>query len=113
MQKPPTPKQASPKSAGPKPLAPTRQTVPEEVKPKIEELEIDYAPLLVELAEDYIDAAYKGSRAGPAGDGNSKQKDFFKLIATGLGCLEVVLKVALLHLESPKSTNGPSNGHLP
>ena len=54
--------------------------------------EIDYALLLIDLSEEYFDAAYgKPTQDQPA----KKEADmnvFYKLIATGLGCLEVVLK---------------------
>ena len=54
--------------------------------------EIDYALLLIDLSEEYFDAAYgKPAQDQPA----KKEADlnvFYKLIATGLGCLEVVLK---------------------
>ena len=54
--------------------------------------EIDYALLLIDLAEEFLDAAYGKSRDGRP---ERREKDlncFHKLIATGLGCLEVVLK---------------------
>ena len=62
------------------------------VKPQPEPREIDYALLLLDLAEDYLSTAYgKGSADSLLKDVDYAR--FCKLIATGLGCLEVVLKV--------------------
>ena len=80
------------------------------VKPQVEPREIDYALLLVDLAEDYLSAAYGQGSADPL----MKDVDyarFCKLIATGLGCLEVVLKVcntpsALRNLDTDLFSNG-------
>ena len=51
------------------------------------EPDIDYSLLLVNLAEDYFTAAYQSSvRSDDHGA-------FCKMIATGLGCLEIALRV--------------------
>lgn len=54
--------------------------------------EIDYALLLIDLAEEFFDAAYGRSSEGRPGRREKDLNCFYKLIATGLGCLEVVLK---------------------
>ena len=54
--------------------------------------EIDYALLLINLAEEYFDAAYGTGEIGTR-EREPNPSAFCKLIATGLGCLEVALKV--------------------
>lgn len=64
---------------------------------------IDYQTLLLYLADEYFDTAHgQGSSlaAASAGTGAEQQRqgdveEYYRLIATGLGCLEVVLKVCL------------------
>ncbi|KZZ87530.1 Cohesin loading factor [Ascosphaera apis ARSEF 7405] len=61
---------------------------------------IDYQTLLLYLADEYFDTAHgQGSSlaAASAGTGAEQQRqgdveEYYRLIATGLGCLEVVLK---------------------
>lgn len=56
---------------------------------------IDYTLLLLSLAEDYFAAAYgEGSLTAVVG-GEGEMQPYYGLIATGLGCLEAVLKVKL------------------
>ena len=54
---------------------------------------IDYSLLLIDLAEDYFKAAYDRGSAGQIGVLDHDHKTFCRLIATGLGCLEVALRV--------------------
>ena len=62
---------------------------------------LDYALLLLSLAEDYFAIAHgEGSLAGLR-QGKGRMQTYYGLIATGLGCLEAVLKVNL-----------PAEGHF-
>lgn len=56
---------------------------------------VDHQILLLALAEEYLDAAHKiGSM--PASQGRDTDlKRYYKLIATGLGCLECLLQVCM------------------
>lgn len=68
------------------------------MKPKPKEIELDYALLLIDLAEEYFGAAYGRihSDSKTKDDPNQDPDQFYKLVATGLVCLEVVLKVRSL-----------------
>lgn len=56
---------------------------------------LDYQVLLLSLAEDYFNAAHgQGSLVALAQRG-MEMESYYKLVATGLGCLETVLKVGL------------------
>ena len=56
---------------------------------------LDYTFLLLSLAEDYFAVAHgEGSLAGLR-QGKGEMQTYYGLIATGLGCLEAVLKVKL------------------
>lgn len=72
------------------------QPIPGEPVHQVSEPPIDSHILLLSLAEEYFRAAYgKYSRS------NSLEREtdiglYYKLISTGLGCLEVVLRVFLL-----------------
>ena len=82
-----TPQNIPPKA--PSPLAGPRP--PEEPKTSYEE-STDQRQLLMSLAEDYIGEAH---RYGPVSDLLSREREleeYYKLITTGLGCLEAVLK---------------------
>jgi hypothetical protein len=74
--------------------------------------ETDYALLLIDLAEEYFDAAYGKSTEEEAAKREPDPNTFYKLVATGLSCLEVVLKVSY-HLKPTWTlTNNISNGDL-
>lgn len=56
---------------------------------------LDYQVLLLSLAEEYFNAAHgQGSLVALAQRG-MEMESYYKLVATGLGCLETVLKVGL------------------
>ena len=56
---------------------------------------LDYQVLLLSLAEEYFNAAHgQGSLVALAQRG-MEMENYYKLVATGLGCLETVLKVGL------------------
>ncbi len=54
---------------------------------------VDYQLLLLSLAEDYFTAAYGEGSLVALSRRHSDTQAYYKLIATGLGCLEAVLKV--------------------
>lgn len=56
---------------------------------------LDYTLLLLSLAEDYFAAAYGEGSLTALGRGEGELQPYYGLIATGLGCLEAVLKVKL------------------
>ena len=56
-------------------------------------LPIDYQLLLLSLAEDYFSAAHGGGAIIALWKRQSDIQAYHKLIATGLGCLEIALKV--------------------
>jgi len=60
---------------------------------KLSEPPLDYQVLLLSLAEDYFNAAHgQGSLVALAQRG-MEMESYYKLVATGLSCLETVLKV--------------------
>lgn len=54
---------------------------------------IDYQVLLLSLADDYINAAHGYGTMAALSRGEMDVEEYYKLLATGLGCLEAVLKV--------------------
>lgn len=81
-------------------MSPTKE---KNQKPKIEQQtqeaavsqkqEIDYSALLLSLADEYFDAAHSQGRSLAISNENDELDEYYKLVATGLGCLEAVLKV--------------------
>ncbi|OJD16601.1 hypothetical protein AJ78_03241 [Emergomyces pasteurianus Ep9510] len=53
---------------------------------------IDYPTLLLSLADEYIDAAHSQGTALAVAREEAETNEYYKLIATGLACLEAVLK---------------------
>ncbi|PGH09926.1 hypothetical protein AJ79_05542 [Helicocarpus griseus UAMH5409] len=53
---------------------------------------IDYHVLLLSLADEYIDAAHSQGTALAVAREEAETDEYYKLIATGLACLEAVLK---------------------
>lgn len=56
---------------------------------------LDYTLLLISLAEDYFAAAHGEGSLSALVRGEGEMQAYYGLIATGLGCLEAVLKVGL------------------
>lgn len=54
---------------------------------------MDYQVLLLSLADDYINAAHSHGTMGALQRQEMNVEEYYKLLATGLGCLEAVLKV--------------------
>lgn len=59
---------------------------------------VDYQLLLLSLAEEYFAAAHGGEALDAIHRGEVDSQAYYKLIATGLGCLEALLKVKNLWL---------------
>lgn len=57
---------------------------------------VDYQLLLLSLAEEYFTAAHSGESLNAIHRGEMEPEAYYKLIATGLGCLEALLKVISL-----------------
>ena len=57
---------------------------------------VDYQLLLLSLAEEYFTAAHSGELSDAIHRGETESQAYYKLIATGLGCLEALLKVVNL-----------------
>lgn len=54
---------------------------------------VDYQVLLLALAEEYLEASHKMGWAAASGRQERDLERYYKLIATGLGCLESLLQV--------------------
>ena len=65
----------------------------EPVRTNPSQLSNDHELLLVSLAEDYFTAAHVGGSKAAWMKRQSDVQAYYKLIATGLGCLEAALKV--------------------
>lgn len=78
-----------------KPMRPNTSTQPKPAKArtKCEKQSIDYQVLLLSLADEYFDAAHSQGTVLAASRQGADIEQYHKLIATGLGCLEAVLKV--------------------
>ena len=55
---------------------------------------MDYQVLLLSLADEYLDAAHSHGTRVALSRRESDLEEYYKLVATGLGCLEAVLKVS-------------------
>ncbi|CAG8175824.1 unnamed protein product [Penicillium olsonii] len=53
---------------------------------------VDYQVLLLSLADEYLNAAHARGTPTSMASGDSDVDEYYKLVATGLGCLEAVLK---------------------
>lgn len=54
---------------------------------------VDYQVLLLSLADEYLNAAHRHGTMTALTTHQGDVEEYYKLIATGLGCLEAVLKV--------------------
>lgn len=54
---------------------------------------VDYQVLLLSLADEYLNAAHRHGTKMALATSQADVEEYYKLIATGLGCLEAVLKV--------------------
>lgn len=77
--------------------SPSRSTViPAKVQRQPSIPEVDHAKLLISLAEEYFEAAHKLAPSLALSMTAEGVGEYQKLIATGLGCLETLLKQAAL-----------------
>ena len=54
---------------------------------------VDYQVLLLSLADEYLNAAHARGTNISMATSETEVDGYYKLVATGLGCLEAVLKV--------------------
>lgn len=54
---------------------------------------VDYQVLLLALADEYLNAAHRHGTKMALATSQADIDEYYKLVATGLGCLEAVLKV--------------------
>lgn len=57
---------------------------------------VDYQVLLLALADEYLNAAHARGTSISMATSETDVDGYYKLVATGLGCLEAVLKVLKL-----------------
>lgn len=55
---------------------------------------VDYQVLLLSLADEYLNAAHRHGTKMALATSQADVEEYYKLVATGLGCLEAVLKVS-------------------
>lgn len=55
---------------------------------------VDYQVLLLSLADEYLNAAHSHGTTVASLRKDNDVEEYYKLLATGLGCLEAVLKVS-------------------
>ncbi|WEW61541.1 hypothetical protein PRK78_007031 [Emydomyces testavorans] len=70
----------------------SKQTKPAKVRTKCENQSIDYQVLLLSLADEYLDAAHSQGTILAGSRQEADIEQYHKLIATGLCCIEAVLK---------------------
>lgn len=61
--------------------------------PAMTEVPVDYQMLVISMAEDYFAAAFGNGSAQELKKRETQTDVYYKLLATGLGCLEVALRV--------------------
>jgi len=66
------------------------------ISPAMAEAPLDYQLLLISMAEGYLAAAFGNGSVQQFKKRETQTDVYYKLIATGLGCLEVALRVCLL-----------------
>jgi hypothetical protein len=84
-QRPKKPQQKRPGLQG------TEKAVAKPTKPPV-----DYQVLLLSLADEYLNAAHRHGTKMALATRHEDVEEYYKLVATGLGCLEAVLKVRFL-----------------
>lgn len=78
----------------------SQQTKPSKARDKCDKQSTDYQVLLLSLADEYFDAAHSQGTVLAASRQEGDIEQYHKLIATGLCCLEVVLKVGFKNIFS-------------
>lgn len=56
---------------------------------------VDYQVLLLALADEYLDAAHSQATVIAVSKDEQEMEQYYKLIASGLRCMEALLKVCL------------------
>lgn len=88
------------RSSSPKPTVkkpqpkkqPIQQTIDKVTKPT--KPPVDYQVLLLSLADEYLNAAHRHGTKTALVTSQADVEEYYKLVSTGLGCLEAVLKVS-------------------
>ncbi|KAF7718682.1 Uncharacterized protein PECH_001460 [Penicillium ucsense] len=75
----------------PVPGKPSTQASPDRVT-KVTKPPVDYQVLLLSLADEYLNAAHRHGTRTALGTSQANVEEYYKLVSTGLGCLEAVLK---------------------
>lgn len=57
---------------------------------------VDYQVLLLALADEYLDAAHSQATLIAVSQDEHETEQYYKLIATGLRCMEALLKVCFV-----------------
>ena len=70
------------------PTQPSPEKVTKASKPPV-----DYQVLLLSLADEYLNAAHRHGTRTALATSQKEVEEYYKLVSTGLGCLEAVLKV--------------------
>lgn len=86
--RPPPPPQQQPQQLPPTPVSAQQAPAPPTLNPPPG---LDYSLLLISLAESYLNSAYTLSPLVALGRRTTDAREMYKLIATGLACLESVL----------------------
>lgn len=60
--------------------------------------DVDYQTLLLALADEYLSAAHSKGSALALSNNESESREYYRLVATGLGCLEAAQSVRLFVL---------------
>ena len=72
---------------------PSKTSIPKVGAMGAKKMPVDYQVLLLALADEYLDAAHSQGTALATPGHESQLEEYFKLIATALGCLEAVLRL--------------------
>lgn len=90
----PSPQKMPPKSTPPDP--PKKQPEVQQSQQAVQKpskSSIDYQLLLLALADEYLNAAHSQGTLIALSKNEVELEEYYKLVATGLGCLEAVLRV--------------------
>lgn len=82
---------------------PSQQSIEKPAKPN--KTPVDYQVLLLSLADEYLSSAHRHGTKMALTNRAADVEEYYKLIATGLGCLEAVLKVCPTALLLPQRSS--------
>lgn len=82
-----------PPRVAPQAQTPTRTVTKPQVRPQnqVSEQPLDYELLLLSLADEYLDAAHGHGMLVALAERRAQADDYYRLVATALGCIESVL----------------------